>query len=121
MAAIFRRHKGISFFCVLMDWELCHRPPADVPQELAVLRARALDACFAGEKVAEGKAFGIPEIFLIQMNVLKYSTSFLRFSRGRIAPPARLRRKNKKGRFPAKRWLLAGASSFLVVKKGRRG
>jgi hypothetical protein len=104
-------------FWKIMDWELCHRPPADVPQELAVLRARALDACFAGEKVAEGKAFGIPEIFLIQMNVLKYSTSFLRFSRGRIAPPAKLRRKNKKGRFPAKRWLLAGARSLWNKNK----
>ncbi len=101
----------------ILDWDLRHRPPADVPQELAALRARVLDAYFAGEKVAEGKAFGMPEIIQIQMNVLKYSTSFLRFSRWEIGLPGGLRRKKKKVRFPAKRLLLAGASSLWNKNK----
>ena len=96
----------------VMDWDLRHRVPEDVPHALKTLRMEVLDNCFATARAAEEKVFGASDFLRIQMAAMKTSASFLRFFPGVSRIQGAVRRKPKKKRLSLARTLLARVSSL---------
>ncbi len=63
----------------LMDWDLQHQPVAQLPPELAVIRAAAVKTCLAAVR-ADKKSAPLAKTWHFQQHVLQHTFSFISYN-----------------------------------------